>query len=125
MVGRMDNVTTTVQVTRSSGASSMEKEVREVAPVQAVSDETKKSAESSERMMPTEKAIELVDNMNSFLASADSQLKFVFHNELNEYYVTIVDSKTDEVIREIPSKKLMDIHAGMLDLMGLLVDRKI
>jgi len=125
MVGRMDNVTTTVQVTRSSGASSMEKEVREVAPVQAVSDETKKSAENSERMMPTEKAIELVDNMNSFLASADSQLKFVFHNELNEYYVTIVDSKTDEVIREIPSKKLMDIHAGMLDLMGLLVDRKI
>ena len=63
--------------------------------------------------------------MNTFLLSANSQLKFELHDELNEYYVTIIDSNTDEVIREIPSKKLMDIHAAMREFVGLLIDRKI
>ena len=63
--------------------------------------------------------------MNSFLESANTQLRFKFHDELNEYYVTIVNSNTDEVIREIPSKKLLDIHAAMREFVGLLVDQKI
>lgn len=72
-----------------------------------------------------QKADGVVDSMNKFLASTNSQLKFVLHEELKEYYVTIVDRQTDEVIREIPPKKLMDIHAAMKEFVGLLVDRKI
>lgn len=71
------------------------------------------------------KAQTITESMNQFLQSADSHLKFIFHEELSEYYVTIVDSTTDEVIREIPSKKLMDVHAAMKEFVGLLVDHKI
>lgn len=67
----------------------------------------------------------MTESMNKFLQSADAQLKFVFHEDLNEYYVTIINPATDEVIREIPSKKLMDIHAAMKEFVGILVDRKI
>ena len=52
-------------------------------------------------------------------------MRFKLHDKLNEYYVTIVDMKTDEVVREIPSKKLLDIHAAMREFVGLLVDRKV
>ncbi|GKV67531.1 hypothetical protein NCCP2716_00290 [Sporosarcina sp. NCCP-2716] len=79
----------------------------------------------SERELSAKEAKQLTANMNKFLESTDTQLRFKLHDELNEYYVTIVDSKTDEVIREIPSKKLMDVHAEMKKFLGLLIDRKI
>lgn len=66
-----------------------------------------------------------VDGLNKQLIATDAQLKFVYHEQLNEYYVTVVNATTDEVIREIPSKKLMDIHAAMREYIGLFVDRKI
>ena len=66
-----------------------------------------------------EQAKQMADSMNH------TQLRFKYHDKLNEYYVTIVDSKTDKVVREIPSKKLMDIHAAMREYIGLLVDQKI
>ena len=80
---------------------------------------------NQEQQLLAEKAKQMTDSMNSFLASANTQLRFRFHDKLNEYYVTIVDLKTDEVVREIPSKKLMDIHAAMREFVGLLVDQKI
>ena len=125
MVGRLDTMTTTTQVTRSAGTPTLDNEVREAAPVQGVSVKAERSSGNTERTMPAEQAEIMVESMNNFLVSANSQLRFVFHDELNEYYVTIIDSNTDEVIREIPSKKLMDIHAAMLEFVGLLIDRKV
>lgn len=79
----------------------------------------------NEKPLAADKAKQLTESMNTFLESTNTQLRFKFHDKLNEYYVTIVDSKTDEVVREIPSKKLLDIHAAILDFVGLLIDRKI
>ena len=39
--------------------------------------------------------------------------------------LTVVDDKTHEVIKEIPSKKLLDTYASMMEFVGLLVDKKI
>lgn len=80
---------------------------------------------SQEEQLSKELARQMTDGMNRFLQTVDTQLRFKYHDKLNEYYVTIVDSKTDKVVREIPSKKLMDIHAAMREFIGLLVDRKI
>lgn len=95
-----------------------------VVQVQAIQEKVQQKADT-EQQLPADKAMQVTDSMNTFLESANTQLRFKFHDKLNEYYVTIVDSKTDEVIREIPSKKLMDIHAAMREFVGLLVDRKI
>lgn len=95
-----------------------------VVQVQAIQEKVQQKADK-EQQLPADKAKQMTDSMNTFLESANTQLRFKFHEKLNEYYVTIVDSKTDEVIREIPSKKLLDIHAAMREFVGLLVDRKI
>ena len=86
--------------------------------------EVTKSNERQEELTATQ-AKELVVNMNHFLEIADTQLRFQFHEELNEYYVTIINSQTDEVVREIPPKRLMDIYAAMREFIGVLIDRKI
>lgn len=66
-----------------------------------------------------------VHKINDFLEPISTNLKFVYHEELNDYYVTIVDPSTDEVIREIPPKKMLDMYVAMAQYMGLLVDEKI
>lgn len=77
-------------------------------------------------VFPKEQVEKIVSGMNDFLkASPHTNLKFEFHEELNEYYVTIVDDITNEVIKEIPPKKMLDMFAAMTEFLGLMVDKKI
>ncbi len=68
---------------------------------------------------------EVVESMNEFLQASHTSLKFVLHDELNEYYVTLVDDVTQEVVKEIPSKKMLDMYGAMTEFVGLMVDKKI
>lgn len=65
------------------------------------------------------------ENMNDFLEPVATHLKFVYHEDLNDYYVTVVDPLTNEVVREIPPKKMLDMYVAMAEYMGLLVDEKV
>lgn len=67
----------------------------------------------------------VVNGINAFLRPANTHLKFEFHDELKEYYVSIVDDVTQEVVKEIPPRKLLDMYAAMTDFLGILVDKKI
>jgi uncharacterized FlaG/YvyC family protein len=42
----------------------------------------------------------------------------------DDIIVKIIDTDTKEVIREIPSEKILDMFANMLELAGLLVDER-
>ncbi len=66
-----------------------------------------------------------VDGLNKLLENRDTHLSFRLHEKLNEYYVQIVNNGTNEVIREIPSKRLMDVFVEMQQMLGLLVDEKV
>ncbi len=67
----------------------------------------------------------VVKSMNQFLQPLNTNVQFSFHEELNEYYVAIIDQETKEVVKEIPPKKLLDMYAEMAKFMGLFVDQKI
>ncbi|MFZ0445787.1 MAG: flagellar protein FlaG [Bacillus sp. (in: firmicutes)] len=68
---------------------------------------------------------DVVKGMNDFLIPVNTSIKFELHDRLNDYYVTVIDDITHEVIKEIPSKKLLDTYANMMEFVGLLVDKKI
>jgi len=51
-----------------------------------------------------------------------THLRFEWHEELREYYVRVIDETTNEVIREVPPKKWLDLVAHMLEHLGLLLD---
>jgi flagellar protein FlaG len=81
-----------------------------------------------EEMIPKEKKEkieEIVKGINEFLQPSQTSLRFKLHDELKEYYVQIIDERTNEVIREIPPKKLLDMYAAMMEFVGLIVDKKI
>ncbi|WP_411730377.1 flagellar protein FlaG [Planococcus sp. 4-30] len=66
-----------------------------------------------------------VEDMNKFLEPSSTNVKFQLHEKLEVYYVQVIDSKTDEVLREIPNKKFLDMYASMAELAGLIVDEKL
>lgn len=66
-----------------------------------------------------------VDSLNGFIEPLNTNLKFIYHEKLEKYYVTVINVSTEEVIREIPPEKMLDMYAAMAESMGLLVDEKI
>lgn len=100
-----------------------------VSPVQnnniPVQTSQKDNQQSQTGEIKKEKVEQVVKSLNDFLQPAQTSLHFKFHEKLHEYYVTIVDDKTNEVIKEIPAKKLLDTYAAMAERLGFLVDRKV
>lgn len=72
-----------------------------------------------------EKIQKAVKSMNEFLEINYRSTRFVYHEELERYYITVVDKETEEVIKEIPPKKLLDAFYEMQKLVGMIVDEKI
>ncbi|WP_110928458.1 flagellar protein FlaG [Bacillus massiliglaciei] len=66
----------------------------------------------------------IIDSMNLFLEPTETSVRFEYHEKLHEYYVKVVDKNTEETIREIPPKKLLDFYAAMTEFVGIMVDEK-
>lgn len=66
-----------------------------------------------------------VESINEFLQADHTKSKFVFHEGLDKYYVRLVDSNTDEVIKEIPPERILNAFYEMQKLAGMIVDEKI
>ena len=71
------------------------------------------------------KVQEAVNKMNEMLEVNNSTSKFMYHDGLERYYVTVVDRSTEEVVKEIPPKKLLDAFYEMQKMLGMIVDEKI
>ncbi|HLS06698.1 MAG TPA: flagellar protein FlaG [Bacillota bacterium] len=80
---------------------------------------------TDENLLNKNSVKEITTQLNEFLEPVKTNLKFEYHEDLNDYYVTIVNSSTKEVIKEIPPKKMLDMYASMIEYMGLLIDERI
>ena len=66
-------------------------------------------------------AIDKVQNVTQTLAN---ELKFNIDQDSGRTVVKIVDSTTDEVIRQIPSKEMLAIADALDQIQGLLIKQK-
>lgn len=85
----------------------------------------KATSVGEEQEISKEKLQQAVDVVNEFLEINNSSSKFVYHDGLERYYVTIVNRDTEEVVKEIPPKKLLDAFYEMQKMLGMIVDEKI
>lgn len=72
-----------------------------------------------------EEIIAAIEAANKHFEIFDKRLEFSIHEKTKEILVKIVDSSTEEVIKEIPSEKILDMIANMMELAGLLVDERV
>lgn len=70
------------------------------------------------------KLSQAVDGLNEAFEVVRTHLRFRLHEDTHRYYVEIVDTLANEVIREVPPKRFLDMIADMYQFMGIIVDEK-
>ena len=107
--------------TNDSSKRLHQQEIESTVKVQTV--EPVKPIENNEEIRG--KVQEAVSKLNEMLRVNNNSSKFVYHEGLERYYVTVVDSETEEIVKEIPPKKLLDTFYEMQKMLGMIVDEKI
>ncbi|MGI5876314.1 MAG: flagellar protein FlaG [Dethiobacteria bacterium] len=65
-----------------------------------------------------------VERLNSTANVFNTGLRFLIHEETNRIMVQVVDLKEDEVIREIPPEKILNMVAQIQNIIGLFIDTR-
>lgn len=68
--------------------------------------------------------VEAIEKANKAITGAKTQFEFSIHEKTKEIMVKVIDSETQEVIREIPPEKILDLVAKMWEMAGILVDER-
>jgi len=68
--------------------------------------------------------VQQVEQANRFFLNHHTHLEFSIHKETKAIIVRIVDSETQEVLKEIPPEKLLDLVAKLWEMAGLLIDER-
>jgi len=87
-------------------------------PIPVVRDEANNDAREEARRQELEQILEQT-------AGADRYLRFEKHDKTGKWMVRVCDSQTDEVIKEIPPERILDMVGRFCELAGLLVDEKV
>ena len=71
-----------------------------------------------------EQISEELKKINDRLTNKNINLEFKMHQRTHRIYVEMVDKTTKKVVKEIPSKKMLDMIGRIWDEMGIAVDKK-
>ena len=67
---------------------------------------------------------EAVKNLRNAVAPMAQNLQFSVDNDTHQTVITVVDSSTKEVIRQIPSEEVLALAKGLDQLQGMLIKRQ-
>lgn len=80
---------------------------------------------SKEKTIPKEQLINAVEEANKSFESFDRRFEISVHEKTNRIMIDVINSENDEVIREIPPEKLLDMVGYMMEMAGLILDETI
>ncbi|MCP4137828.1 MAG: flagellar protein FlaG [bacterium] len=73
----------------------------------------------------TNDIMEVVDKLNLSANNFSERVLFSYNEKLNRVIVKIIDSETEEVVREIPPKAAMKLYEQIQEHLGLIFDESI
>ena len=127
----------TVDVNTGSTAGQQQVQVASLPPIGAKGNSNNngqpgqqqdRGAVQTDQEVAPDKIKAAVDDLNKTVKQASpmhhTQLSFKYHEDTNRISITVTDSDTDEVIREIPPEKTLDMLAKAWEMAGLLVDER-
>lgn len=85
---------------------------------------TTQQEEPKEKKVNEEELIKAIESANKKVEVYDRRFEFSIHDKTKEIVVKVIDTNLNEVIREIPNQKILDMVANMLEIAGILVDEK-
>ncbi|NBI07360.1 flagellar protein FlaG [Senegalia massiliensis] len=86
---------------------------------------TSENGIKGEKRVSKEELIHAVNASNESLKMYDKKLEYSIHEKTNTIMVKLVDTETDEIIREIPSEKILDMIGKMWEIAGIIIDERV
>lgn len=111
--------------TGGTGNSAVRASTRPAQPAREASDAA--AAKPSATVSAAESAASVrqaVDEANEALRSVSAGVEFSLDEGSGKVIVRVVDSETDEVLRQIPSEQMLAISRAIDDLRGLLIKQE-
>lgn len=69
--------------------------------------------------------IDFIEESNEKILTYNRKFEFSIHEKTKKIMVKVLDTSTDEIIREIPAEKFLDVIGGLQEIAGMIVDKKI
>lgn len=63
--------------------------------------------------------------LNGFLVPSETHTHFAYHRKLDDYYVQVIDNKTNRVVREVPPKEVLDRYVAIAEKFGIIIDERL
>lgn len=115
------SINSRISQAQTSIASSGNGEIK--IPKQTNQNEEQRYAE--DKKFSEKEVIDLIEKANKDIITYDRRLEFSIHEKTKQIMVKIIDVRTDEIIRELPPEKILDMVGAMWEFAGIIVDRKI
>jgi len=118
---------TTLNSNSTSSASQMQTQTQQKEQVKLATmnqnDQTQSTSQNRYPVDTKEQVQNLVDDLNKAIEPMNTSIKFGV-DENDVFYVSVIDQKTDQMIRRFPAEKAADFLPKMQEVTGLLFDSK-
>lgn len=111
---------TAVQVTESASVATTDAQN----PQQPLSVAHLTNFEKRELPISEKVVIDAIERANKAILGANTRFEFAIHDKTKEIMVKIINADTNEVIREIPPEKTLDMVAKMWEMAGIMIDER-
>ncbi|MCM8900487.1 flagellar protein FlaG [Caldicoprobacter algeriensis] len=69
--------------------------------------------------------MQAVKRANKALEGTNRRFEYSIHDQTNTIMIKVIDTETNEVIREIPPEKILNLIAKLWELAGIIVDERV
>jgi flagellar protein FlaG len=80
--------------------------------------------ERKELSIPDKVVIEAIEKANKAISGGNRRFEFSIHKKTKEIMIKVINSDTNEIVREIPPEKTLDMVARMWEMAGIIVDER-
>jgi flagellar protein FlaG len=94
----------------------------ETVDAMSVGQHYKPTQDSPQHELSREEIADVVDRLNSGVRDMHERLNFSFHEKTQRVVVKIINTDTNEVIREIPAREAIKLLEHIQDFLGMIVD---
>lgn len=88
-------------------------------------DSNKKAEALEPIMIPDDQLNSAIDKANTFMSEKASGLEFSVDEDTGRSIVKLIDKQTNEILRQYPSKEMIEISKDLSKFQGMLISAKI
>lgn len=117
------------EATGGRAASEVKRSVVETSPASPVRKTedsfTSYTLNATDKESPANQLDSAIEEMNAQFVSRNSTIRFEIDQESKDVIITVVDTASDEIIREIPPEEVVKMRARFKEMAGLLLEETV